>query len=526
MTRGQEGRVVGWTAQRYPKWKGRQHLDTLYVELLNPPRNVKLPHLPRNVVPLTKNTESVEAQLPNDEFACVSRSQVSVLPNFAMTDYSLQGKTREWNVVDLAECRNFQAAYTCLSRGTTFAQTLIVRDFDDDLLRGSLDGALRQEYRELEYLNVITQLRFDGFLPDSIMQRSRWETIGAYRLWKAAAGSTVEQAPQLGADDLAPPQEYIQYGHETWSHTEKRKAQDVAPATATAKRARTVAHATLANSEWASPVGPVWDATDWSCAYDSWVFIIHVLWLSDRVKWSRVFQGYGQVMGGLLSEMERMPQQDPEQEITGVRDALRNRLREQNVKEFPRGRGGVDLFTLTENLLDYFHITSQCAVTCVECNSRGQATVATPVTLGRFACVRASATVQQYVDQCLQAGENCGACGGDTLVVHNYAELISFEVVEATPSLVVEDRIKVGDWGMYRLVGVIYYGDFHFVSRAFTRDNKVYYHDGIEGSNSTFEGVLTDTFLQTDLNVCRGKRMSLVVYALADRWIDTAERSG
>ncbi|KAF6743206.1 hypothetical protein DFP72DRAFT_781407, partial [Ephemerocybe angulata] len=144
ITRGQEARIVGWSAMKYPKWPGRKYLDVLYVELINPPHPVNLPHLPKNVVPLTRNSESIEAQLPNDEYVRISRSQIPVLPNFSMTDYSSQGKTREFNVVDLAECRNFQAVYTCLSRGTSLAGTLIVRDFEDTLLRGELDGALRQ----------------------------------------------------------------------------------------------------------------------------------------------------------------------------------------------------------------------------------------------------------------------------------------------------------------------------------------------------------------------------------------------
>ncbi|KAJ3541028.1 hypothetical protein NMY22_g4056 [Coprinellus aureogranulatus] len=137
MTRGQEGRVVGWSSVKLPKRPDRRSLDVLYIELIRPPHIVKLPHLPKNVVPLTKIPQPVDARLVNDEFVHISRSQVPVLPNFAMTDYSSQGKTRPWNVVDLTECRNFQAAYTCLSRGTKVSQTLILRDFDDEKLRGN-----------------------------------------------------------------------------------------------------------------------------------------------------------------------------------------------------------------------------------------------------------------------------------------------------------------------------------------------------------------------------------------------------
>ncbi|KAF6752336.1 hypothetical protein DFP72DRAFT_815440, partial [Ephemerocybe angulata] len=218
ITRGQEARIVGWSALKHPKWRGRKYLDVLYVELLNPPHPVNLPHLPKNVVPLTRHSESIEAQLPNDVYVRITRSQIPVLPNFAMTDYSSQGKTWPSNVVDLKECRSFQGVYTCLSRGTSLEGMLIVRDFSDDLLRGELDGALRQEYRELDYLATITDLRYQGKLPPHSMQMTRWETIKLYRLWKQTAGRDVTDAPAFpNVDDVKPPEERINRSERTVS---------------------------------------------------------------------------------------------------------------------------------------------------------------------------------------------------------------------------------------------------------------------------------------------------------------------
>jgi hypothetical protein len=37
ITRGQEGRVVGWTRKRYPGFGDRYKLEILYVELISPP---------------------------------------------------------------------------------------------------------------------------------------------------------------------------------------------------------------------------------------------------------------------------------------------------------------------------------------------------------------------------------------------------------------------------------------------------------------------------------------------------------
>jgi predicted XRE-type DNA-binding protein len=91
ITRGQEAIVHCW--QSSTGAKGQRVLDTLFVELQHPPKNVQFEGLPLNVVPLTRSSVSVKCSLPNDEFIMISRSQVEVLPNFAMTDYSSQGKT-------------------------------------------------------------------------------------------------------------------------------------------------------------------------------------------------------------------------------------------------------------------------------------------------------------------------------------------------------------------------------------------------------------------------------------------------
>lgn len=101
-TNGAEAVVIDWTSQT--NGHGTQSLKTLFVKLKSPPRPMKLPGLPENVVPLTLSPRPVTAILPECK-ANISRSQVSVLPNFAMTDYGAQGRTRPCNPVDLRTCR-------------------------------------------------------------------------------------------------------------------------------------------------------------------------------------------------------------------------------------------------------------------------------------------------------------------------------------------------------------------------------------------------------------------------------------
>ena len=182
ITRGQEATVYSW--QSTTGSKGQKMLDTLFVKLQNPPQAIQFDGLPANVVPLTRSTVSVKCALPNDESLTISRNQVEVLPNFAMTDYSSQGKTRLFNPVDLNNCRSHQSYYTALSRSASAGGTCIVQGFDSRMITGGASGALRQESRELEILDDITRLKYEGMLSDSVEGDRRRLLIEAYRKWK------------------------------------------------------------------------------------------------------------------------------------------------------------------------------------------------------------------------------------------------------------------------------------------------------------------------------------------------------
>ena len=101
-----------------------------------------------------------------------------------MTDYTSQGKTRPKNPVDLSNCRSHQSYYTCLSRSATASGTVIVQSFSPRLITCGASGYLRQEFRELELLDEISKLRYEGKLPDHIQGNFRNPLIRAYQKWK------------------------------------------------------------------------------------------------------------------------------------------------------------------------------------------------------------------------------------------------------------------------------------------------------------------------------------------------------
>ncbi|EPQ56051.1 hypothetical protein GLOTRDRAFT_41544, partial [Gloeophyllum trabeum ATCC 11539] len=180
ITNGAEAKIVSWHSHHED---GVAILDTLFVELVNPPHEVQLEGLPLNVVPLTKHSIDVTCKMPDDTETII-RQQVLILPNFAMTDYASQGRTRPNNVVYLNNCSNHQSYYTCLSRSASAEGTIIVQGFDPSKMMEGAFGYLRQEFRELEILDNITELQYNGMLPGHIEGHRTNTLVRPYQLWK------------------------------------------------------------------------------------------------------------------------------------------------------------------------------------------------------------------------------------------------------------------------------------------------------------------------------------------------------
>ena len=183
ITKGQEGHVVGWKSGIGSR--GQVVLDTLFVKLDHPAKNINIEGLPENVVPLIKNKKkSVTCTFPSGVSIPVYRSQVPVLPNFAMTVYSSQGKTRPNNVVILNSCRDHLSYYTALSRSSTAEGTVIIQGFNPKKITCGASGYLRQEFHELELMDEISWLRFEDHLPSIINGHLRNAIIRQYQNYK------------------------------------------------------------------------------------------------------------------------------------------------------------------------------------------------------------------------------------------------------------------------------------------------------------------------------------------------------
>ncbi|SJL08859.1 uncharacterized protein ARMOST_12230 [Armillaria ostoyae] len=219
ITKGQEGTVYSWVEGIGNR--GQRVLETLFVRLSNPPKDVSFDNLPPNVVPLTRTSSAITCSLPDDSSISINRSQVEIIPNFAMTDYCSQGKTRLKNPVDLMNCRSHQLYYTVLSHSATAEGTLLLPDFTDPRqpafdprkIQGGCSGHLWQEFRELELLDHTTLLLYNNTLPATVFGERRYDLLTRfqYHVGKAFVPPAVERSIAWGPYDPVHPTDCCEF---------------------------------------------------------------------------------------------------------------------------------------------------------------------------------------------------------------------------------------------------------------------------------------------------------------------------
>lgn len=305
VTNSAEATVCGWDSDDTDD--KHKVLKTLFVQLTSPARRVIIAGLPENVIPLSPIEERIYYKINKTKKLPFTREQVPVLPNFAMSDFCSQGRTRPANVVDLKKCQSHQSAYTCLSRSSSLTGTVIVGDFSSKHFFGGADPDLMREFRDLEILSDVTTHKYEGTLPFDMASLTRRDVIKRYQAWKGIRFVPDHIDGPLNwscwpIDVLKAGESGMPWG--SWTvdiekNAKKRKHGSSVVTVACrdasiAKKARTLLEtkATINNSnnnaKMSSDVsrtgrnisnlpvrGCLWDVSNWSCAYD--VFI-HFLW--------------------------------------------------------------------------------------------------------------------------------------------------------------------------------------------------------------------------------------------------------
>ncbi|KZT23610.1 hypothetical protein NEOLEDRAFT_1069101 [Neolentinus lepideus HHB14362 ss-1] len=540
ITNGAEARVVSWHIDHSI---GTPILATLFVELINPPRPVQLRDLPLNVVPLTRHTVNIECKMPNDKIELVTWQQIPVLPNFAMTDYASQGRTRPNNVVDLNNCSSHQSYYTTLSRSASAAGTIIVQGFDPRKIMGGASGYLRQEFRELEILDDITKLKFNGLLPGHIQGHRRNTLVRAYQHWKKdECPKHVHAAIKWSKAD---PLDTIEYTEDAkWEilsgNSRKLKATKKIPTDEPPKaepanevmsskipgavnsgqtepRLNSTGINSSSNSQ---PVGFIWSSL-YSCAYDALLTIVYNLWSENKEKWSNKLK-INDNMTSLISSFLEIVQEDVTMEMG--RDQLRANLNSLDRSWFPLRRGqGTGISDLCEELMKSTSIGS----TTSKCDICGRESVRQMENLS-FDCLNldrdenltgTDSTITKWLETYLnpegiESGRIC--CRQKQIITNrltNLPCLMAFNIASANIALNKSFSLRLRNNRKYHLTGIIYFGNYHFNCRFIDKKGNIWYNDGMEtGRECRLDGNLSNVSL-SDLNICRGKNIATVIYA-------------
>src|ERR1700692_3500762 len=543
ITKGQEGHVVGWQAGR--GIHGQLVLDTLFIKLDKPAKIVKIDGLPENVVPITRGSKNIECTFSSDLKEYIHRSQVWVLLNFSMTDYTSQGKTRPKNPVDLSNCRSHQSYYTCLSRSATASGTVIVQSFSPRLITCGASGYLRQEFRELELLDEISKLRYEGELTECIQGNFRNPLIRAYQKWKgteyvpplthpALQWSVEDPLPLLSVVTDAPwhiidkkKKKEVELetskihsgfvaaqGSVPVKSGKKRKLEEADDLSASAKKTK-AAQMTMA-SDGVSPSGLTWDGDDYSCAYDALFTILYEIWSTDTKTWTRRFKDINQDHLKTLSSCFKKYMNGLASFET-ARDTIRHELHSQSPAKFPYGTRGTSVTALTSAILAPRNFVALLSPECTNCEySEPSIDDSLEFVLyekddsPKSTCHWLGSLEHETHERCPQ----CFSAMMQPISFKSAPNVLIFEINSRNIKL--KNTLKFeqeGETVVLDVRGLIYHGDFHFTSRIIGTDGIVWYHDGMTTGSSCenegdFDKLSSKTLLQR-----KGKKLILVVYA-------------
>ncbi|KAH7905987.1 hypothetical protein BJ138DRAFT_1016924 [Hygrophoropsis aurantiaca] len=542
ITKGQEGIVAGW--QFSMGSKGQQVLETLFVKLVNPPNDVQIEGLPPNVVPIAKTTRTVSVCLQDDSIVQVVREQVNILLNFGMTDYTAQGKTRPYNVVDLQHCNNHQSYYTCLSRSASAEGTAIMQSFDRRKITGGASGWLRQEYRALELLDEITLLRYNNELPGFVDGHRRNTLIDLYQQWKGNlhVPSRVSHHIKWTTNDPFHPDNNVD--HLEWKifdrkgfYEEKRKeehskfvpakgSKPIETGSLSKRKADTdlkdnyTIKKTKIEQENPSSSGAMtgfkWDSVDYSCAYDSLFTILLNIWSSNPHRWNKHLKNFTVYFDLLLKGFQRSFQNVAS--LEEGRDAVRSRLNSYNVAKFPMGPTGTSVSELAHTMIG----SDQDPVSWIRCVPCG-AKVPTGRRFAHIYCpvVDHSISTAEWVAAKWANSEvhpcQCTQC--DSFVSGQWQsdtppKILIFDVANQEVSISHMIYLRGNKLNTkLHLKGIVYYKANHFTSIVVTAEGHIKFHDGMLSANLQDKGNPLRAVPPSDLSHWDGAQACLAVYA-------------
>jgi hypothetical protein len=144
--------------------------------------------LPPHHLPILTNSTEITFSHPFTKKKCrIQRTQVPVLPAFAMTAHRAQGQTLNNVIVDLQSCRGTEAPYVMISHAHSLDGLLILRPFDHRKICCCQSEDARKENQRLELLNLIMLLK----LGTESEKQQVSESMKNYNMTKASIVSII-----------------------------------------------------------------------------------------------------------------------------------------------------------------------------------------------------------------------------------------------------------------------------------------------------------------------------------------------
>ncbi|KAJ7753768.1 hypothetical protein B0H16DRAFT_1316716 [Mycena metata] len=544
MTKGQESVVVGWDESVGPRQQ--RVLDTLFVRLENLPKPVQIPGLPENVVPLIRGSVHTTVLLEDDTLLSITREQITSLLNFSITDYTSQGKSRPKNPVDLTNCKDHRAYYVALSRATTAEGTIILQDFPTSKMTCGMSGHLRQELRELEVLDEITRLRVEGKLPSSVAGIYRRKLLRSFQIWKGASSEpshfheSMRYNEQLDGTTLNNTDyaEWKPSGTSLVKRNANSAVEDALGPAAKGNKKRKTANTKPTTGLTGGiqtqtalvtrPIGMVWDAADYSCAYDTTLGILANIWLHNPDLWSERFCTIGPyfLYWTLLLRRSREFQLP----LEAARDSMRARMHTARPIDFPYGPNGTSIDRIARIILpETTHATGQqwcptCGYQDSDVHHLLEPYLCTAVSGAQLTAYPGGYPVSEWMKSYLSSTTSrCPACSQNAQRVRLQ---MRYKVTTVPPIMIITvDCGKTlfsrslhfdvdGTMVVSRLRGIIYSGSAHFTSRYVSAHGSVWFNDGMTTARNCVEEGHIDSMDLHSLAHARGKVAIVLIYAL------------
>ncbi|KAI1786954.1 hypothetical protein LXA43DRAFT_896983 [Ganoderma leucocontextum] len=535
-TNGAEGVVVGWDAHVVAA--GREVLDTLFVQLTDPPRSVQIDGLPTNVIPLNRVSRTIRCVLPVGNLSVsLERSQVAILGNFAMTDFGSQGKTKLRNVVHMKHCRNHQAMYTALSRSTSLTDTVILDSFNATKIRNGTSVGLRAEFHDLELLDEITVQRDAGVLHSSIRGETRSELIRGYLRIHGAGHVPCNADPALKWDSTmyaAYTSEYLNAESDPEDEPQRNLAPLKRPRTQenwlSLPAAKRAVDTDTRSSSIATRDGTTWDSQNHSCAYDAGIVLLWNLFVDSTDGWRSAIRSTSPVMEVLF---DAFAAKLPSTSLDTVRDNMRDLLTYSDPEKFPRyGHSGTVVTEVFEAVLTLRTTFGTCTYRCEPCgvsHARHTEVIGSyvwtvlPEVRNLFSHLHVIPINLLVLGVLTQRDViNCPDCQGQCLAIVTLSTPPAILVIEvdycgpvsvsSTLALPVGEGVRT-----WKLVGTVYrsggrMNGGHFCIRYLDPDSVVWYHDGMTTKSACVREA--ESADDIDLSTRNGVSVSHAIYCL------------